>query len=416
MPGPPVRRNPGDSEAVKSLPLTHLARVASLPMADQSTACSAATRGRQALFQGALAAFFPRDAAGATIEPAPGGFSGSPVAKVVLPSGACWAVKGLPQGVDAPRARWGHRLMRHLRETPLPFVAEVAEVTPGVTLWQDSQGRLWEMLAWMPGSPRLQPREAERTAGLQAVAAVHLAAGRFPAAPATMGPPASLTERVQQCRQLLQRGWLHEGHVRVVGRKPVVERERLALERIDRAFMAAAARLASDGGHALRRVAAWQPGPTSLLAAVRDLSADHLLFADGDARDESLLPRVTGLIDFHAARLDSPACDLARLVGSWHGGLPDAAAIENAVVCYAESLVQCGGAPASVRELCRLVELLTTTGVILGLDNWIRWLAIEERQFPDWDAVALRVERLAAAVGPAFRRLAAAPLQPSFRR
>jgi len=385
-------------------------------MADQSTAYGAGEDGQQALFREAAGAFFPRDAAMARIEPAPGGFSGSPVAKVVLPSGACWAAKALPEGIAAQRGRWGHQLMRHLRATPLPFIPDVAEVTPGGTLWQDAHGRLWEMLSWMPGSPRLQPSEAERTAGLQAVAALHVAAARFPACPASVGVPASLAGRVQQCGHLLERGWPRHGRERAGERQAVDEREGLACGRIARAFSAAATRLATDGGRALRRVAGWRPGPTPLLAAVRDLSADHLLFADGDAGDGGLLPRVTGLIDFHAARLDSPACDLARLVASWHGGLPDHDTIQAASVCYAESRQDLGGPHVSVEELCWLVELLVATGVILGLDNWIRWLLIEERRFPDWEAVVGRVERLAAAVGPALDRLAAVPLAGAFRR
>jgi homoserine kinase type II len=87
-----------------------------------------------------------------------------------------------------------------------------------------------------------------------------------------------------------------------------------------------------------------------------DVWHDHVLFT-GD--------RVTGIIDFGAAGIDSPAGDVARLLGSlvgddrerWRAGL---AAYE------------------SVRPMAETeraaVEFFDTTGTVLSAANWVGWL------------------------------------------
>lgn len=377
-------------------------------MANHSTADNARRGGQLAPFHDATAAFFPRDAAGAAIERVAGGFSGSPVAKVVLPGGTRWSVKALPEAVEARRGRWVHGLMRHLRKTPLPFVPEVAEASPGVTLWQDSRGRLWEMLSWMPGSPRLQPSEAERAAALHAVAGVHVSAAGFADGPAAVGVSPAVEERASQCRRLLEWGWPQPSRWPAWGEAATSGVDRLAEGRIREAIASATVLLTTTDRSGLHRVAQRRSQPGALLAVVRDLTAEHLLFADGG--DAIAPPRVTGLLDFHAARVDAPACDLARLLASWHRGLPAPAVIRDAVVRYAQSTAELGRPAPNVAGLCHLVELLVATGIVLGMDNWIRWIVVEQRHFADWAAVADRVELHAAALGPALQRLADLPL------
>jgi Ser/Thr protein kinase RdoA (MazF antagonist) len=94
--------------------------------------------------------------------------------------------------------------------------------------------------------------------------------------------------------------------------------------------------------------------------------------------------RITGIIDFAAAKADHVAVDLARLLGSLIPG--DATRTNTAMQAY-----------AAVRPLPHpeLVPMLDRTGVVVAVTNWLRWLYHDGREYPDRNAVA---ERLAGLV------------------
>lgn len=386
--------------------LASLDRVASPLMADQSTGSweNGATVHR---FERAIAAFFPAEAGRAAIRAVPGGFSGSPVARVEA-AGEPWAVKLLPPSMDAARAGWLHRFMRHLRSGAIEAVPDLAERPGGGSMYRDDDGGLWEMLRWMPGSPRLQPTAAERAAAVDAVAAVHARAETFLETPAAVGLSPSRSERTTRCRQLAPDAWHQrlacEGTAEPKGTWPQIDPS--AAARIRTALASAAECLASRGGPALHRAGALPQRPEPLVVVVRDLTADHLLFADSAGEKSGGPPVVSGLIDFHAARLDTPACDLGRLLASWHGGLPPPDAVREAVDGYCEKRASLGERTADPCMLWQSVEWIVTTAVVLGLDNWLRWVVEDRRQFPDWRAVATRIEQHLAVLPIAFERLA----------
>jgi Ser/Thr protein kinase RdoA (MazF antagonist) len=121
-------------------------------------------------------------------------------------------------------------------------------------------------------------------------------------------------------------------------------------------------------------LAAWRHRPVPVQPCLCDVWHDHVLFA-GD--------RVTGLIDYGAAKVDHVAVDLARLLGSLIPGEPDRMAM--AVQVY-----------RGIRPLLHpeLVGLLDWTGVVVGVTNWLRWLYHDGREYPDRPAVALRLGQL----------------------
>jgi len=381
-------------------------------MADQSSGLLKITANAEA-FRTANAAFFPAEAARAACEAMPGGFSGSPVGRVVLPSGACWVVKALPVSLDAQRGRRLHRFMRHLRDGSLACVPEAAELVAGGTLFRDASGRLWEMLRWMPGRPRLQPTAGEKAAAVAVVAAAHARAESFPEQPAAVAAAPSVCERAERIRQLKASAWRErldrKGRVGL----QFVETQREHATRIASALAAAADVLAMQGASALLRAGHDPPGPEQLIMVVRDLTADHLLFAEPGDQMDAAVPRVSGLIDFHAARRDTIACDLGRLLASWQGGLPSPADVRETVEEYRRQCVARGRMPPDATVLGRNVEWIAATAVVLGLDNWLRWIVEDQRQFPNWSAVADRVERHAAALPAALARLAELPVSCS---
>lgn len=115
---------------------------------------------------------------------------------------------------------------------------------------------------------------------------------------------------------------------------------------------------------------------TELFPVIRDLWHDHVLFT-GD--------EVTGIIDFGALRVDTPACDLARLLGSlvendrdrWRLGL----------AAYEEIR------PLSPQEHL-LIPLLDESQALLSGLYWLEWLCLERRAFPDLATIESRLEKI----------------------
>ncbi len=120
---------------------------------------------------------------------------------------------------------------------------------------------------------------------------------------------------------------------------------------------------------------------------LRDIHRDHILFTDREP---------TGLIDFDAVRMDTPATDLARWVGSFHvppgksGDREIEKVWEAALAGFRDenSLKSCPQRDLNVglaRDLC-----FATTWISLA--NWLVWVLCQQRAFPaGQNAVARRI-------------------------
>jgi Ser/Thr protein kinase RdoA (MazF antagonist) len=116
--------------------------------------------------------------------------------------------------------------------------------------------------------------------------------------------------------------------------------------------------------------------PVLQVLCLRDIWHDHVLFT-GD--------RVTGLVDFGALRWETVAGDLARLLGSLVGD--DRSAWQQGLAAYQEVR------PLEPAEAA-LVEIFDASGVLLGGLQWIRWIAVEGRTFPNRQGVILRLDEI----------------------
>jgi homoserine kinase type II len=166
-------------------------------------------------------------------------------------------------------------------------------------------------------------------------------------------------------------------------------------ERLERAIMSFEA---ADGGRLLAGFARWQPPPLPAQPVFRDVWADHVFFD----REQPAL--VTGFIDLHAAGVDTPVTDIARLLGSWTSPWPGAGGWatrwEPAVAAY-ETL-----RPLSAAER-KAVPLFHASAVVFGLDNWFRWVLEEGRSFPVAAALG-RVDWLLNGLPEALQALSSA--------
>lgn len=321
------------------------------------------------------------------------GFSGAALFAIDCPAGR-FVLKSFAPGT-ASRAAWVHGLMRHLARAGVETVPALLETPGGETLVADRQGRVWELVEFIAGRPTAAPSAPQAEAAAAALARLHRAAATFPTQSAAA--PAGLGRRIERAGSLLEDPW-----EAVLGRLPAAAPADGLAGRLREPLEAAISVFARAAGRrALERLAGLRPPPLAVQAVLRDVWAEHVLFAADQPQ------RVAGFVDFHAAGIDSPAADLARLLGSWHP--PAVAAAGGLLAAWAGAL----DAYERERPLAageRLaIPLFEATGVIFGLDNWFRWVFEERRSFPAVEPVLARVGWLLGRLPEALATLAKIP-------
>jgi Ser/Thr protein kinase RdoA (MazF antagonist) len=291
-----------------------------------------------------------------------GGFSGARVWRGVTADGRELALKAHPPGADPDRLAYTlHHWMVLTRRAGLDFVPRVEPARDGGTTVR-ADGRTWDVCEWMPGRAdfHANPTDDRLSAAAIAVARVHEAW----AGVRTVSPlPCPAVERRRRAlaawEQLVATGWQpHPAAGDPVGPPAAI----------------AWARLPALVPRARAALVPWLADPVPVQPCLCDVWHDHILFT---------ADRVTGLIDYAAAKVDHVAVDLARLLGSLIPGEP-------------HRMIAALRAYESVRPLSHpeLVELLDWTGVVIGLTNWLRWLYHDGREYADRAAVGRRVAEL----------------------
>lgn len=317
--------------------------------------------------------WFPRG--GTVVSPLAGGGASGAETWLVRHEGGTLVLKNFVGSGGGRHAAWVHRLMRHVGSAGVRSVPRVMIASDGTTLQADWAGRLWELVEWMPGDATMAPTPAQVVAAAESLARVHLAAASLAGEPTRVDQSPGIAHRIERARDLLAHPW----SVRDGSHGPPDIRPRLA--------RAASTFAAADGVVAMSRLAALRSRPLGLQPVLRDVWSDHVLFVGRD---------VSGIIDWHAAGVDTPAIDVARLLGSW----PEEPALTDRFL----------GAYAAVRGLgdeeAALVSVLKDAGIVFGLDNWFRWTIDEHRTFRDRERVLGRIDSLVAALPGALQRLA----------
>jgi Ser/Thr protein kinase RdoA (MazF antagonist) len=319
------------------------------------------------------------------------GFSGSRVFLVERPGlPERFVLKSFAPHATRRHAAWVHRLMRHLRAEGIGQVPALFDSRCGDrgTLVADADGVLWELAAFMSGRPCERPSIGQATAAADLLARVHIAASSLPGETRPPAPSPGLLRRSEQARAVLARPW-RDRHAACRGADdPLVARLGAAAAIFER----------MGGANVLERLASLEPKPLPLQPVLRDVWSEHVFFGNGPDDAE----RVTAIVDYHAAGIDTPATDLARLFGNWSR--------EDGEECT--HLLDAWSGPLAaydrVRPLGdaerRLVPVLASTAAIFGLDNWFRWTLEERRAFDDAGRVLDRIDRLLAVLAPAIEQ------------
>lgn len=328
------------------------------------------------------------------------GFSGASLHLVRLADQpGRFVLKPFAQHVAAEQASWVHQFMLHARRRGVSEVPSVLATHGGETM-VEHDGRCWELVQFVEGQPCETPSAARGAAALDALGRLHAALESLASAVPHRGASPGVARRVRQARDLLDRPWRTD-------RTAAGDAGGLAAAtRV--ACREAAALLSSPlGRHGLAAVAAAELRQERLQAVVRDIRCDHVLF------HPTVPDAVAGFIDFHAAGIDTPLTDVARLLGSWRP-LSTPAFAARLTATWTDPLAayeRARGAPLSAadRWLC---DWLHAAAVICSLDNWFRWVLLENRRFADENLALARIRRLVDELPVAIEWLAHAGNRP----
>jgi Ser/Thr protein kinase RdoA (MazF antagonist) len=294
-----------------------------------------------------------------------GGFSGAGLWRIEA-GGHSLCLRAWPaqlSGID--RLSFIHGLMNHARSYGLTFVPGVIATADGRSHVEHGD-RQWDLTEWLPGQSdfRDRPSQARLEAASVSLAQLHIAWEKF-APNATEVCPA-LHRRIAaaaEWKELRRSGWRPPQSVgKPVPIQPLAERACFLLDRLTPSVEV--------------RLRPWLNRRWSLQACHCDTWHDNLLFK-GD--------RLTGLIDYAAAKIDHPATDIARMLGSLVPDQPVAWQI--ALNAYRSER------PLRDDEE-KLAHALDETGSVIAAATWLRWLYEENRQFEDGAAVSRRIGAL----------------------
>jgi hypothetical protein len=301
-----------------------------------------------------------------------GGFSGARIWKLSTQCGQL-ALRRWPAEHPTPeRLAWIHAVADHSFANGFRLLAQPIATRDGRTFVYHA-ARLWELTPWLPGeADRTHPPKTERLQNaLRELAAFHRSAEAFPRTRSRRGPSPNVAKRRAKLAQMIAGGLAKlDGALDA----PQVSPE---IRELGRQYMTLFPRVSPIVGPMLDEVARFE---VALQPALRDIWNEHVLFA-GD--------NVTGILDLGAMGIESPASDVARLLGSFVGN--DGAAWEIGLAAY-----------TAIRPLDederRLATAIAQANILLAPGNWLQWLLIERRTFDDMPAVVKRlritVERL----------------------
>ena len=344
------------------------------------------------------------------------GFSGSPVWRVDVPDASgevegAFVLKAFAEGWPRSRAEAVHGYVAWLRAAGRDEIPRLLPVAPPAvgSIVEDGAGRLWELCEFRPGRPVIMPTPEQARGALATLARIHLAAagpealGLFPAPTPEERGPAGVPAWERRRRRLVrvaERGWQRPR--RTAGSpsaSPIDDRRAAAAAILERAGgRSILGRLAALPGRACRALAA-----APLQPVLRDVWHAHVLFAG---------ERISAVIDLHAAGIDAPATDLARLLGSWRPG-PGWIGSSALLAAGEEARVSSRSAPSdrlsvvwqdaldAYREIRPLtaaevfaIDLLHVGGVVGGLDHWFQWVLDDGKAFHSPLEVEARVDFL----------------------
>lgn len=229
----------------------------------------------------------------------------------------------------------------------------------GGDYFASQRGQLWELAPWLAGenSFAASPSREKLQSMCHALAKVHQRASQIP----TSLEPSDLRGCHSVASHRMQLGRLLEHLGTGAFDAAQVWWQQLVPDASER--LPACLRLGAE--LAQQRLGECEQASLPVQWCWGDAWHNNFLFAGDD---------VCGVVDFATVRIDTPAADLARLLGSttadhpdwWAGGIEAYGAV-------------CPLSPAQQQA----AAALAASGTVLSLANWLRWICLESRTFRD---------------------------------
>ena len=311
--------------------------------------------------------------------------SGAAVFRCDSRSGHRFALKRWPSAAKRTRIDEVHRVIAWSRHAGCGLVPQLFSIHGNATV--TAAGGYWELCQWMPGEPvsqRFSIQDAE--SGAAAIARFHAAAR--PLGCQSQPPPAVIArlKRTEELQSILPAALATDPF----GRLP--SRLANAVAHAQRVLRNHWTAIAAEMTRKLSRAA---ESSVTTQYVLRDVHRSHILFQGEKA---------SGLIDFDAIRVDTPATDLARWTGSLLALATankqpqatdpktpeiDAESLWNAVLAgfLRESSLKNQQEAEELIESARILHHATTWA---SLGNWVVWLVIDDRSFPAGEDVVVQ--------------------------
>ena len=310
------------------------------------------------LIQDCLAQFDIRSAKFESLGNA-GGFSGSEIYKVSTPH-ATYCLKRWPNAATADRILWIHRVLIFAAANGCQELTTPKLTRDGKTFLSLGQSH-WELTRWASGTTNLGEHATTNKlrSAVDFLARFHQATARFHF---SFSPSENVGKSVQR---LLQFDEITSAAAASSADYYLPSQMRREFAHKGRALAASLSSQLAEFGDV----------PLPSQPVIRDLRAEHLFF-DGD--------KLVDVIDFGAMRIDSVACDLARMLGDC---CVDDQQFQEALDAYHATR------PLSAAER-QLIPILESTTVLVGILNWLDWLFCQQRRFEDAENVRGRLSSL----------------------
>ncbi len=298
-----------------------------------------------------------------------GGFSGAAFWKVKSGDSTLCLRRWPREHPSQDRLKEIHRLLCRVSDRGFKKVPTPLRCTDGET-FVSVAGHFWELTRWLPGRADFHehPTSAKLDAALIALAQFHQHAEPPPTpdrvAPDRVAP--GIESRRQQLAGLSRRAVAEMS-------RAVFEMDWVDFQWRASLILTSAEKHVSDVESLLDTANRFR---VPLQPCIRDIWHDHVLFEGAE---------VSGMVDFGAMQLDHVACDVSRLLGSLVGS--DQTKWRQGLAAY-----------QTVRRLSEnelvLVEAYDRSTVLLSGLNWVRWIAVERREFADDERVFERMDHI----------------------
>jgi Ser/Thr protein kinase RdoA (MazF antagonist) len=272
-----------------------------------------------------------------------GGFSGAKVWRGDDAQGMPrFALKQWPAEMSVERLDQIHNWMSEAAH--LPFVPSLFSTVEGKAISQHDDS-VWDATKWLPGHTCIPAGIKEVENACEAVSEIHRVWSRY----TNRAPSPGVQRRIEVLSQ-----WLVNPRTTFSTFPPSLsDLIRRAVNEVERTVPIAREALIP-----------WANVPQLLQPCIRDLRAEHVLFEDA---------RVTGIVDYGAMAVDSPAFDLSRLLGDL---------VDDNEELFAHGLKKYRECRTAFDCGDRFVRLLDRVGIVCSLMGWLARLSGKSLSHP----------------------------------